>query len=58
MLKYILIILFILNFNIAHAGITGTPAPKDHKAVANNSSDEHHEHSDEENDSGHDHDDH
>tara|TARA_B100000676_G_scaffold211026_1_gene207298 strand:- start:1435 stop:1611 length:177 start_codon:yes stop_codon:yes gene_type:complete len=58
MFKFILVIFFILNFNLAYAGITGTPAPKDHNAVANNSSDDNHDHNDEDDNSDHDHKDH
>ena len=38
--------------------INGTPAPKDHNAVANNSSDDNHDHNDEDDNSDHDHKDH
>ena len=44
MFKFLLLLYFIFSFNIAFAGITGTPAPKDHKAVANNTTDDNHEH--------------
>ena len=55
MIKFLLVIYFILNFSLAHAGITGTPAPKDHKASSNNASDDQHDHSDEDDKHDHDH---
>ena len=55
MIKFLLVIYFILNFSLAHAGITGTPAPKDHKVSSNNNSDDQHDHSDEDDKHDHDH---
>ena len=54
MFKYFILFYFIFCLNFAFAGITGTPAPKDHKSSTSSSEHQEHHHSEDDQESHHD----
>jgi len=54
MFKYFILFYFIFCLNFAFAGITGTPAPKDHKSSTSSSEHQEHHHPEDDQESHHD----